>query len=180
MKGSGDIRSTCSLVYSRRQFLLAAGSAAFLATYGSSLLVKAQPAVGTAHVAGTSEFLALSQALTGKHDLNPATAARMLEALAKVEPEVHAQLPALTRLAATAADPTALVEAAGPARPAALAIIAAWYTGTVGTGIKAVTVAYRDALMQRPADDGLSPPTYAFGGPAWWVAPAPAPIRAQA
>lgn len=179
VKGNGDTRNDCSLVtYSRRHFLLAAGSAAVLATYGSSLMLKAQPA--SAQVSGASEFLSLSQALTGKQDLDPATAGRILQALASIEPAVHAQCPALSRLATQAANPTALVDAAGEAKPAALAIIAAWYTGTVGKGTQAVTVAYRDALMQRTVDDGLSPPTYAMGGPGWWTAAPPEPVRARA
>ena len=36
-----------------------------------------------------------------------------------------------------------------------------------------------DTLMQRPVDDGLFPPTYAQGGPAWWTAEPPAAVRAH-
>jgi len=93
---------------------------------------------------------------------------------------LHAQFPALVTLAGQVSGAQALVDAAGDAKPAALAIITAWYTGTVGKGVHAVTVSYRDALMQRCVDDGLSPPTYVQGGPAWWTAAPPAPIRAHA
>ncbi|SEM53072.1 Membrane bound FAD containing D-sorbitol dehydrogenase [Pseudoxanthomonas sp. GM95] len=162
----------------RRDFLVGAGSVAFLVALGGNALT----AAGTPEAlpATDGKFLRLSQTLTGKADLNPVTAGRIDAAFAKLQPELHAQFAALALLAGTYTEPATLVEAAGDAKPAALAIIAAWYTGTVGKGIEAVTVAYRDALMQRPADDGLSPPTYAMGGPAWWVAPAPAPLRGQA
>lgn len=161
----------------RRDFLIGAGSVAFLVACGGNALT-AVGAPGPSAVADP-QFLQLSRVLTGKTDLNTATAARIDAAFAKLQPELHAQFPTLARLAERATDPAALVEAAGEAKPAALAIIAAWYTGTVGKGINAITVSYRDALMQRPADDGLSPPTYAMGGPAWWIAPVPAPVRSQ-
>ncbi|AIF48282.1 hypothetical protein HY57_14020 [Dyella japonica A8] len=111
--------------------------------------------------------------LTGKTDLEPLMAARMAEAFKTADPSTYAHVAELSQLATHVTEPSALVEAAGPAKAAALAIIAAWYTGTVGKGSQAVTVAYRDALMQRPVADALSPPTYALGGPAWWVAPTP-------
>jgi hypothetical protein len=161
----------------RRDFLMGAGSVAFLVALGGNALTAA--GAPSAAPAVDAQFLRLSQALTGKADLNPVTAGRIDAAFAKLQPELHAQFAALAQLAGTYTEPATLVEAAGDAKPAALAIIAAWYTGTVGKGVEAVTVAYRDALMQRPADDGLSPPTYAMGGPAWWVAPAPAPLRGQ-
>lgn len=161
---------------SRRDFLIGAGSVAFLVACGGSALT----AVGApgSSVVVDEQFLRLSRVLTGKTDLDQVTAGRIEAAFAKLQPELHAQFDGLARLADRFTEPATLVEAAGEARPAALAIIAAWYTGTVGKGVEAVTVSYRDALMQRPTDDGLSPPTYAFGGPAWWVAPAPPAIRA--
>ncbi|MBI3310030.1 MAG: dehydrogenase, partial [Serratia liquefaciens] len=54
------------------------------------------------------------------------------------------------------------------------AIITAWYTGTVGHGQTAELIAYKDALMYRPAGDALIVPTYCGNGPLWWTAPPPA------
>lgn len=164
---------------SRRGFLVALGSASLLAACGGK--VPQAATVTAAQPARTDpSFLSLSQALTGKRDLNPATADRIEKAFATLQPDLHAQFPALTALVAQASGPQALLAAAGSAKPAALAIITAWYTGTVGKGTHAVTVSYRDALMQRPVDDGLYPATYAHGGPAWWTAEPPAPVRAHA
>ena len=155
---------------SRRTFLLGTGSAVLWMACGklvaagptSSLLPHDDPA-----------FLRLSQALTGKMDLDPITAARMADAFGKLYPQMAAQLAGLAKLAVHATDPASLIGMSGAAKPTALAIIAAWYTGTVGRGTQAVTLAYRDALMQRPVDDALWPPTYARGGPGWWTAPPP-------
>lgn len=168
----------CGKGLTRRGFLVAVGSVSLLA----ACRAKAPPTTPTAALPAKPDasFLLLSQALTGKRDLDPATAARIETAFATLQPELHAQFPALNALVGQGSDAQAMLAAAGDAKPAALAIITAWYTGTVGKGIHAVTVSYRDALMQRPVDDGLSPATYAHGGPAWWTAAPPAPVRAHA
>ncbi|MDR6693019.1 sugar dehydrogenase complex small subunit [Stenotrophomonas sp. 1337] len=161
----------------RRTFLLAVGSA--------SLLVACNGKAPATHAGATpakradGRFLQLSQALTGKSDLDPATAARIEAAFANLHPDMHAQFPALAAKAQQVHGAEALLAAVGDARPTALAIITAWYTGSVGKGPQAITVSYRDALMQRPVDDGLFPPTYAQGGPAWWTAEPPAAVRAH-
>lgn len=164
----------------RRGFLLAVGSVSLLAACRDKAPPASTPAATAPAAKADTAFLDLSHALTGKTDLDPATADRIEKAFVTLEPDLHAQFPALATLAGQAGGPAALLAAAGPARPAALAIITAWYTGTVGKGPRAVTVAYRDALMQRTVDDGLYPATYAQGGPAWWTAEPPAPMRARA
>jgi hypothetical protein len=58
-------------------------------------------------------------------------------------------------------------------KEAALAVVAAWFKGTVGHGQEAVLVTYQQALMYRPASDGLIVPTYCGNGPLWWTAPVP-------
>lgn len=98
-------------------------------------------------------FLDLSQALTGQNDLDPITAHRIEQAFASLRSALHAQFPALVALAARTSDAQPLVAAAGEARTATLAITTAWYTGTVSRGVHAVTVSYRDALMQRCVDE---------------------------
>lgn len=120
-------------------------------------------------------FLALSQTITGHADLSPLTAARLSSAFADIAPAVQPHFSTLERLIRSDMSPDdalAVADSAG-LKPVALAIVAAWYTGTAGSGPKAVTVSYHDALMQRPVADALSPPTYALGGPAWWTASPP-------
>ena len=164
----------------RRGFLLAVGSVSLLAACRDKTAPRTTEPAAAPVAKADPAFLGLSRALTGKNDLDPATADRIEKAFATLQPDLHAQFPALVTLAGQVSGAQALVDAAGDAKPAALAIITAWYTGTVGKGVHAVTVSYRDALMQRCVDDGLSPPTYVQGGPAWWTAAPPAPIRAHA
>jgi hypothetical protein len=155
-----------------------------LASLGGSLLMvaceKHEPRVmlaapRTSAGPATAGFMRLSQVLTGHQDLDMTTATRLTEAFARVVPEVSAQFAALGALVRDGMSAPELLAAATAAglRPAALALVAAWYTGTVGKGTHALTVSYREALMQRPVADALTPPTYAGGGPAWWTAPPP-------
>lgn len=165
----------------RRGFMLGMGAMLVLGACGKGTPVTHARVALPPEPTPDPAFLQLSQALTGKTDLSPTTAARMAQAFAKLQPEHHARFPALAGLVAQASSPAALIAVAGEAAPTALAIIAAWYTGTVGKGVDAVSVAYRDALMQRPVADGLAPATYALGGPGWWVIePPPAQSAAVA
>lgn len=149
----------------------------------AALLVGCHDAANTAKVDSLPDappdpaFLALSQALTGYADLSPITAARISQGFGQFVPDMKAHFPALTALAREHRQPAQLLAAAteaGLAEPA-LAIVAAWYKGTVGQGLNASPIAYADALMNRPVADALYPPTYQLGGPGWWTA-APPPI----
>ncbi|AMO98199.1 membrane bound FAD containing D-sorbitol dehydrogenase family protein [Collimonas arenae] len=117
--------------------------------------------------AGATAFLTLSQALTGHADLNPETAVRISAAMRDTYPDFSAHAdkliglvqtgqPASSLLAATSGDPAL--------RDTALAIVAAWYTGTIGKGQKAIVVSYADALMYQPVRDALPVPTYCSFG----------------
>jgi hypothetical protein len=134
-----------------------------------------QPAAPRGAPSPVTEFLALSQALTGHHDLNARTAGRMWAAFERTNATPFADLPALARLRRDGQTPPELLQSAQAAGlgDAALALVTAWYTGTVGSGAKAEVVAYADALMYWPARDAMPPPSYVLGGPAWWVEPPP-------
>lgn len=121
------------------------------------------------------KFLRLSQVLTGHADLNALTADRIADGFKRVEPELYAQFDALGALVRPGTAPSEILASASAAdlKNAALAVVSAWYTGTIGKGAKAVTVSYDDALMQMPTADGLAPPTYVLGGPSWWASPPP-------
>jgi hypothetical protein len=125
-------------------------------------------------------FLSLSQVLTGQADIDPLISARTAQAFRDLFPEIAATFGPLAALARQHRNPQNLLDAAAAPgqREAALAIVAAWYTGTVGTGVTAKAIAYADALMNRPVADALFPPTYQLGGPAWWTA-APPPVAAR-
>ncbi|EIK96293.1 dehydrogenase subunit [Pseudomonas sp. M47T1] len=123
-------------------------------------------------------FFTVSQVLTGYDDLDPLIAGRIARALIAQQPTMTASLANLSKLAALPAnrDSAEALLAAAKAiieGDAALAVVAAWFKGTVGHGQSAVLITYKDALMYRPVSDGLIVPTYCGNGPLWWTAPVP-------
>lgn len=116
-------------------------------------------------------FLAFSRSMTGHGDLAPQTAQRIYAAMAQRSTDFPMQAQRLAQLATTAGGPAALLASASEAglRETALAVVAAWYTGTVGSGGRASVVAYADALMYAPVRDAQTAPTYCADGPAWWT-----------
>jgi fructose 5-dehydrogenase small subunit len=158
---------------SRRAFVAGAAISMLLAACGNSS--GTQPTIAPSATPADPVFLRLSQALTGHADLDPVMAARISQGFGQLFPEMKAHFPTLVALAAEHRQPNALLAAAtqrGLAEPA-MAIVAAWYTGTIGKGQHAISVAYADALMFRPVADALYPPTYSLGGPGWWAAEPP-------
>jgi len=124
-------------------------------------------------------FLALSKALTGHANLDPTTASRLADAFRRTDAGFSARAAALAQRVRAGQTPAQLLADADGAglHDTALAIVAAWYTGTVGHGQKAVMVAYADALMYDTVQDGMSAPTYCSNGPLWWTAePPPADV----
>jgi hypothetical protein len=122
-----------------------------------------------------ADYMRLCSLLTGFSNLDPEIGARLYAAFVHLSPTAAQAFTRLTPIALQARDDVALMAAARDAGlgDTALALVAAWYTGTVGSGIHAEPVSYAEALMYRTVGDGLAPPTYAFGGPAWWAAPPP-------
>ena len=173
----------------RRHALI--GLAALLAQAGfwSNPLSAAMPSSAAAPkaVPGSMLFYTLSQAITGHQDLRTETAARIEQAMRTNVPGFAEHLPALGALVKTgqpAKDLLAAATATDPElRELALAIVAAWYTGTVAgnaaQGTKSIVVAYAEALMYRTVADGQVVPTYCNYGPLWWLK-APPPVLVSA
>ena len=132
-------------------------------------------------------FYTLSQTITGHRDLSAATAARIEQAMRTNVPGFAERLPQLGALLVTGQEAKVLLAAATAAdaalRELALAIVAAWYTGTVAgnaaQGTKSIVVAYAEALMYRTVADGQVVPTYCNYGPLWWLKAPPA-VRVSA
>ncbi len=156
-------------MYMTRRTLLA--GAAFVLTgitsYDAGLA--AQPS--SAADGEQASFLALSHAVTGQRDLSPHTAGRIYEAFLGDDPTFSKTVQELGRLATQNPQPNMLKAAAAQQGlgDAVMAIVTAWYTGTVTTRNGPVVVAYHDALMYRPVADGLVVPTYCNKGPIWWT-----------
>jgi|SRR5665213_1570369 len=123
-----------------------------------------------------SYFLALSRAITGHSDLNPTTAMRLSAAFARVQPAQLAQLHNVQTFMHDGQDAAALLQAAETAGlgTATLALVTAWYTGTVDGDSKTEVVSYTEALMYQSVRDAMAAPTYCLGGPAWWTELPPA------
>lgn len=140
-------------------------------------------AAGTAAVspAETAAFLAFSKAITGHKDLDAITAGRICAAMAKASSDFGPQLQQLVGLVSPDRQPKELLAQASEIGlgGTALSVVAAWYTGTVGSGAGATMVAYARALMYQPVADGMTVPTYCNFGPLWWTAAPPA-IRVSA
>lgn len=150
---------------SRRALLSMAASVAAL-SLGNLPVFAATPGIRPE----IARFLALSRKLTAYQDLDPVTAARIFDALAADTPDngaVYEQLGSLSEDAGDARDLRARAESAG-LLDALTATLSAWYTGTVAGTNATTVVAYREALMYRPVEDGLTVPTYCNKGPMWW------------
>ena len=116
-------------------------------------------ALAADQAAAPQAFMALSQALTGKPQLDPALGGRLFAALQKSTPELPQRLAPLAQaLAAGSLD--AASEALG------LRILEAWYLGVVDD----IVVSYEQALMFDAVADTLGIPTYCAGAPGFWAA----------
>jgi hypothetical protein len=164
-----------SLGTTRRKFLLATAAV----TAGAGVLTDIPEALSQQPADAALQapaFLRLSKAVTGYDDLDATTAARMFVALRQADREFADHAVDLARLIQDGQTPEALLVAAQATglRDTMLALVAAWYTGTVGHGQQAEMVSYVDALMYRPVSDGLPVPTYCLNGPLGWSGPPPA------
>jgi fructose 5-dehydrogenase small subunit len=159
----------------RREFLLTTAAV----TSGLSMLIGLTDARAQQSTTATLDdpgFLQLSEAVTGHADLDATTASRLLNALRRADPMFVDRAAALAQLVRAGQSPETLLSAAQATGlgETMLTLVAAWYTGTVGHGQQAEMVSYVDALMYRPAGDGIPAPTYCLNGPLWWTEPPPA------
>lgn len=162
----------------RRTVLLAlTASAVQLGLVGTSFSAFAQEPAFSFAAAGkpaADAFFRASQILTGYIELDPHTSVRISKALIDQAPAMSESLLALGDLAkdpANTGSARLFLSAAERInqKEAALAVVAAWFKGTIGHGQEAVLVTYQQALMYRPVSDGLIVPTYCGNGPLWWT-----------
>lgn len=132
---------------SRRRFIYASGM--ILSTVFLPVQTLAQAEHQSVKVYLT-DFLSLSEKLTGYTVLNDQLASRYLASFMTLFPGFEDHF---------------LTDKALQQK-----ILHAWYTGTVGPNDKdqVMVVAYKNALMYRPTADGLPMPTYCFQGELWF------------
>ncbi|WP_413503094.1 sorbitol dehydrogenase family protein [Serratia proteamaculans] len=163
--------------FSRREVLLGLAStllAGSLLSY--PFLSLAEQQTPSANPLQFARFFKISQTLTEHQDIDQGMSARIFTALHNQNPQFTAQVEQLGGLLQAGQSAQQLQQQAIQAglQEVVTAIITAWYTGTVGHGQTAQLIAYKDALMYRPASDALIVPTYCGNGPLWWTAAPPA------
>lgn len=168
-----------SFAPSRRHFLfgtavLAAASLAGLG--GLSIVRRAHAQEAAAADTDFAAFMRLSQYLTGKTTLDVEIGRAILAGLHDDNPQVSAQIAQLNDFVAKSNTPASALQAVLDGSHSALAslpgrTVSAWYLGVVGTGTKARTVAYEQALMYPPIADVIVMPSYARGVPGYWANP---------
>ncbi|CAI0916097.1 sorbitol dehydrogenase family protein [Serratia grimesii] len=163
--------------FSRRKVLLGLAST-LLAT---SLLSYPFLSQAEQHTAATNplqfaRFFKISQTLTEHNDIDQGMSARIFTALHNHDAQFTSKVEQISHLLQPGQSAKQLQQQATQAglQDVLTAIITAWYTGTVGHGQTAELIAYKDALMYRPASDALIVPTYCGNGPLWWTATPPA------
>jgi hypothetical protein len=161
----------------RRRDVLIGLASTLIATslLGYPFLTQAEQQTAAANPLIFTRFFTLSQTLTEHRDIDQGMSARIFSALSQATADFSARIERLSALlqpGQSAAQLQTLAVQAG-LQDLITAIVSAWYTGTVGHGQQAVLIAYKDALMYRPASDALIVPTYCGNGPLWWTATPP-------
>jgi hypothetical protein len=169
--GSGHPSRFPAIAITRRGLLAGAAFTVAFAIWNSSALAQVD-----AVVSATSNFFNISMAITGKSDLSTTTSERIYAAFQAADSSFPDKIAQLAPLAHDTDTPDAFKNAAAGLGlgDVLMAIVAAWYTGTVETKNGSILVSYAEALMYRPVADGLTVPTYCNKGPLWWTGLPPA------
>ncbi|WP_144107883.1 sugar dehydrogenase complex small subunit [Paraburkholderia sp. BCC1886] len=194
MKKSGPQgKSPPSFIPSRRQFIFGSavvvvagvtgitglarhGSLAGLASASAQNAASSAASGATAGGADFAAFMQLSQYLTGKTTLDAEIGHAIFAGLLDGDAQFPQLVAQLNDFVAGSKTPANALQAALNSSQPALAgvpkrIVPAWYLGVVGTGAKARTVAYEQALMYPPVADVIVMPSYARGVPGYWAQP---------
>ncbi len=141
----------------------------------AALTVRARAAAPTD--APVSPSVALCRFLTGWGGLDARVVSRAFAALGRAAPGFEDQAHALWAAIDGAGLKTVQDFRASPLyldrahRDMAGLLVAALYLGVVGEGDTAMLVSYEAALMFAPTQDVTPIPSYAIGGPGYWVLP---------
>ncbi|HDR9868563.1 TPA: sugar dehydrogenase complex small subunit [Burkholderia cenocepacia] len=159
-------------VQRRRLVKLSAGAALAAALPAGMLIARAATApqaVPLRDFAGVAAYLTRRSALPSRYVQS------VYDGLVEQDREFPARLRALAVAIGTGTQPVdrfvrKLGVAAPELRATALAIIEAFYTGSVGHGGQARMVGYETALMFEPTSDVTVIPTYIRARPEYWTA----------
>ena len=160
-----------ALRVSRRRILQGMGALAASALLPATIL----PAFAATPV--DNDFVHVSRVLTGRKMFPAEYSAALLAAFSKFDNAFAEKLSRLRAYmdnnAVKAADLKAKLQAEPSLADVAnlpATILTGWYLGIVGSGEKAICVAYADALANQEVADVLRPPSYAYGAYGSWAA----------
>ncbi|MCG4273154.1 sugar dehydrogenase complex small subunit [Acetobacter senegalensis] len=124
-----------------------------------------------------TDFLILSEFLTGRKNLSPVLARRYYSALYDQFSDLPARIANLSKeIQASGIQTMDDYLSHGPtpdARDTAKIIVSAWYLGVTGPDPKKILIAYSDALMFQAVAGALVVPSYGAGPLAWGNRPQP-------
>lgn len=122
------------------------------------------------------DFITVSIFLTGREKLSSDYSAALYSALTQYDQTVPTKLSRLRAYIDTHSIKAADLKARLGADPAVADLVAlpallltGWYLGIVGSGDRAVCIAYVDALANKEVADVLRPPSYAYGAYGSWA-----------
>lgn len=173
---------TPSFTPSRRQFVFGSAIVAVAGLVGLGRhaglpgLGRAMAQTASATDADFAAFMRLSQYLTGKNSLDIEIGHAIFANLVDGDAHFTQQVAQLNDFVASSKTPAnGLQQVLDSSQPGIATvprlIMPAWYLGVVGTGTKARTVAYEQALMYPPIADVIVMPSFARGVPGYWAQP---------
>lgn len=123
-----------------------------------------------------SAFRAVSELITGRRSLRGGLEGDIFEKLTADDPDFPAKVVALLALIDERRLHIDLLQTVLDAEFPALAplprqIASGWFLGVVGSGFKALTVAYEHALNAEIVEDVLKPQGFCLGKPGVWAEP---------
>lgn len=168
---SDSVSTTALCQISRRTLLL--GSFAF----GSMGIFASEGLSDTPKASDATDFLILSEFLTGRKNLNRTLAKRYYLGLREQFHDLPAQIRNLSQEIRASGAQTMDDYLNRPPSPTAQntakTIVSAWYLGVIGENPKKSMIAYSDALMFQAVAGALVVPSYGAGPLAWGHRPEP-------
>ena len=139
----------------------------------SFLASAAQAVSGETIAAAGGKFMSLSQFATGRSKLDPEVGAALLAALRESDASLSTALDDLAADASSGeySDVEGLEAAVRgtPKHAALLALVSAWYTGSVSVNGKERFITLQEALLYQPIADGSHIPGNCAGAPNSWA-----------
>jgi hypothetical protein len=166
------LRSDAEVQADRRKLLALLLATPCLAKSFLASAAQAVPGETTATAAG-GKFMALSKFATGRSKLDPEVGAGLLAALRESDASLSTALDDLAADASSGrySDVEGLEAAVRgtPRHAALLALVSAWYTGSVSVNGRERFVTLQEALLYQPIADGSHIPGNCAGAPNSWA-----------